>query len=250
MHDLVRVDRLALVAVVLMTACGAGPDSSSGPPQSPARLSGTIGPGTIGPGTASRSGMVSAGAAESSPSAPATAPTFQPIELRQMRLCPGDCAVTGSVRLDHPQWGAIWLLTIKTGGAEANDPSESYDTVLLAVDSDRQVRWKGKGGDWSVFQPAKPSTDKTGHAFIRYNTGRNDGLIILAPTPTGFKDFGSLPKDEELSGTRFDSSALVDRDRDGVLEIAQSFNRCVPSCGEGKYSTTYYRWNGSDYVRE
>lgn len=223
MPDLVRAGRLALFAILLVAACDAPTKPAPAPQPSSAAV-------------ASRTAEV-----------PSTAPTFQPIELRQLRLCPGECAVTGAIRLNHPQWGVIWLLTVKTGGVEQKDPAESYQTRLVAVDSGREIRWKAKGGDWSVFQPAEPATDRTGHAFIRYNAGRDDGLIILAPVPTGFDDLGTLPKDE-LSGTRFDSSTLVDRDGDGIMEVDQSFNLCEPTCAEGTRSTTFFRWNGSNYV--
>ncbi|MCY1141565.1 hypothetical protein OWR29_26505 [Actinoplanes sp. Pm04-4] len=59
-----------------------------------------------------------------------------------------------------------------------------------------------------------------------------------------------MSEDKDKAGSRFDSSTLVDRDRDGVQEISQSFNQCEPTCAEGEYVTTFYRWNGKDYVAD
>jgi hypothetical protein len=41
---------------------------------------------------------------------------------------------------------------------------------------------------------------------------------------------------------------VVDVDGDGVFEVHSSVNTCDPSCAEGDYITTIYRWNGTDYV--
>ena len=181
---------------------------------------------------------------------PVAAPTLQPIELRQLLICSHDCAVTGSVRVNHPSWGTIWILTAKTGGIEEKAPWLSYESVVVAIDGARSVRWKRMGGDWGILQPAAPETDHTGNIFLKYNAGRDNGLLILTPTKNGIDDLGTIPSDPELTAPRFDSSQLIDIDGDGVQEIRQSYNQCNPTCAESNYVTKVYRWNRKDYAPE
>lgn len=221
-----RGRRRALI-VAALAAVAAGCDST--PPSPPAPATGAV---SVAPPT----------------DTPVAAPTLQPIELRQLRLCATECAVTGSIAFQHPAWGPAWLMTLKTGGAELNDPAESYETSLIVVDADRRIRWRWTGGDWFELRPSEPPTDDTGHLFVHYNPGRYDGVLILAPTPSGFEDFGSLPGKDDLPTSKFYGGRTVDRDGDGTFEIRVELNNCTPTCAEGEYVTEFFGWNGSDYV--
>jgi hypothetical protein len=176
-------------------------------------------------------------------------PRFDPIELRQLRICQRICQITGAIPFDHPKWKHVWLLTIASGKEEGADNFVDRETRLLVVGADRNVLWRWDGGDaWGQFEPFTPATDRTGHLFIRYNPGRYDGLLILAPTATGFNDFGTLPKKDDLPTSRFYSVSLQDDDHDGIFDVREEGNTCNPTCADANYVYILYRWDGHDYT--
>ncbi|WP_033344980.1 hypothetical protein [Catenuloplanes japonicus] len=164
------------------------------------------------------------------------------MEFHQLGICQTDCRSTGAIPVAHPDWGSIWLLSYTSGSTEWENESG-----LLAIGPADRVLWRWKGGDWFTLEPASPASDRTGHLFLRYNPGRYDGLLVLAPTAGGFEDFGTLPSEAELPTSRFYSVVLVDGDGDGIFDIREDINDCDPNCAEGSYESVLHRWNGSDY---
>jgi len=99
---------------------------------------------------------------------------------------------------------------------------------------------------------AKP-VDAAGRSFFDWNPGRYNGGSVLAPTPDGFADFGTLPlssppADGISYGVRFYFAEVVDSDGDGVYEIQQSGTDCYRDCAGGTIWTTIYAWNGTDFA--
>jgi hypothetical protein len=97
---------------------------------------------------------------------------------------------------------------------------------------------------------ANPVTDSTGNAFITYNPGRYDGVLVLIPTADGFEDIGWADR----SGTRYEGkhayygATLEGPGPDGRYTIRQSNNDCTPSCASGTVTSQDLHWNGTDYV--
>jgi hypothetical protein len=166
--------------------------------------------------------------------------------------CP-DCEVTGRIEFDHPTWGHSVLVTlVKNDGL--------CSSRLAAIDQYGQARWQLPAGNGCFLDTAfsapdesgqdLPSVDAVGHLFVRYNPGRYDGVIVLAPTPDGFDDFNSVPTGI-ASGSysaRFYNAYIDDTDSDDVFEIIESQNDCNPTCADGSITKVVREWNGTDYV--
>ena len=98
---------------------------------------------------------------------------------------------------------------------------------------------------------ANPVTDSTGNAFITYNPGRYDGVLVLIPTAYGFEDIGWA---DQRTGTRYYGkhayyyANLEGPGQDGRYTIRQFNNDCTPTCAGGTVTSQDLHWNGTDYV--
>jgi hypothetical protein len=96
-----------------------------------------------------------------------------------------------------------------------------------------------------------PATDATGNAFVTYNPGRYDGVLVLVPTADGFADIGwdSTASNPGYTGRlAIYYAELVGPGSNGEYTIRQSNNDCTPSCAEGTVTNQDLHWDGSDYV--
>ena len=92
-----------------------------------------------------------------------------------------------------------------------------------------------------------PVTDSTGNAFVKYNPGRYDGVLVLVPTPDGFQDIGW--GDTHYAGKRaYYYAKLEGPGPNGQYTIRQFNNDCSPSCAAGAVTSQGLHWNGTDYV--
>lgn len=81
---------------------------------------------------------------------------------------------------------------------------------------------------------ANPVTDSTGNAFITYNPGRYNGVLVLVPTPDGFEDIGWDPKMEDahyVGNRAYYYANLQGPGPDGKYTIVQFQNDCRPDEG-------------------
>lgn len=156
-----------------------------------------------------------------------------------------DCK--GSVKahqdIPHPSLGTVRLFLIldsnqmgpKVGCVAA---VASNGKVLPAITVD-------VGGDFFNFP--NPVTDSTGNAFVTYNPGRYDGVLVLVPTPDGFQDIGWGTTHYEGNRAYY-YAKLEGPGPDGQYTIRQSNNDCIPSCAGGAVTNQVLHWNGTDYV--
>jgi hypothetical protein len=163
--------------------------------------------------------------------------------LLRLGLCRTECAVTGKYRFSHPAWGDSVLLTTRSTNEERRDVN------LIVIDGTGRVRWNHWCGDWVSLDIKQPVQDSTGNIFLDYNPGRYNGVLVLRPAPQGFQDFGSLPKEGDYQ-SRFYSAEAKDVDGDGSYEIDVGINDCDPSCAEGTYHHSIYRWTGREYAAQ
>jgi hypothetical protein len=174
-----------------------------------------------------------------------TAPTVLPTlaKLKETGVCQLDCRITGTAAFQHPDWGPCVLVTVATQRA----PYEQNEARILVVDASGTVRWRFDNSTWITLKPTNPWMDNTGHLFLTYNPGRYDGLVVLNPTAAGFDNYGSLPTATDEPTGAFYGGRPVDDNHDGTFEILEEINVCEPTCADGHYVATTYRWNGTDY---
>jgi D-methionine transport system ATP-binding protein len=179
----------------------------------------------------------------------AAAQSVTPAMLLEAGACAAPCTITGRVPFVDPVGGPSTLVTVldSSKGPYGENPGNAY----IAAVSRGQVTWKYQlpGSVWWQVAPVSRPIDNTGHIFINYNPGRYNGVIILDPTGDGFDDYGSLPPGQDPIGWRFYSAAAVDPSHSGTYEIQTTINNCVPSCAQGAETQSFWRWNGTDYVK-
>jgi hypothetical protein len=97
---------------------------------------------------------------------------------------------------------------------------------------------------------ANPVADSTGNAFITYDPGRWEGVLVLVPTADGFEDIGWEDKNAPYYGKRaYYYAKLNGPGPDGQYTITQFNNNCEPSCAGGSITSQVLHWDGHDYVR-
>ena len=95
---------------------------------------------------------------------------------------------------------------------------------------------------------AYPLTDSTGNAFITYNPGRYNGILVLIPTPDGFQNIGWDTADVHYTGKlAYYYADLQGPGTDGKYAITQYHNDCSPSCAGGTTTSQTLNWNGTNY---
>lgn len=171
---------------------------------------------------------------------PAAAPVKLPDQPPPNSGCPG--TVLTHHDIDHPKLGSmrIFLLlddvTVDAGCISAVTAS---GTALPPIPLDVQ-------GGRVAF--ADPAIDATGNAFITFNPGRYNGVLVLVPTDYGFADIGWEYDTHYQGRLAYYYAELVGPNADGRYSIKQSSNDCTPSCAGGTTTDEILTWNGSDYV--
>jgi len=88
---------------------------------------------------------------------------------------------------------------------------------------------------------AQPATDATGNLFIEFRSLSAHAppqVLILVPSPYGFRELGKDLINIELVGPG----------ADGKYALEHSMNDCTPSCAAGTWTEETLTWDGSDYV--
>jgi hypothetical protein len=184
------------------------------------------------------SGGHSSPAAPNSPSA-VSLPDVPPPDVG----CQGD--ITARQDISHPKLGTVRLFLLLNPSMKA----DSRGCVVAVAGTGKAVTAipLDIGGNSLAF--ANPLTDATGNAFITYNPGRYDGVLVLVPTATGFQDPGWAKPDIHYAGKRaYYDAKPQGPGPDGRYTILQSRNDCVPSCASGTVRSMVLHWDGNDYV--
>lgn len=203
-----------MVGIALVTAC-----SSGGGPTPPPASSATTTPATQ------------------------TTPVTQglPTAPPPSAGCPSD--VKAQQDIHHPALGTVRLFLLMNP-----NPGPQQDCVS-AVASNGKVLTPVPIDVNGKLAFANPVTDSTGNAFITYNPGRYDGVLVLVPTADGFEDIGWDSRNTHYSGKRaYYDAKLTGPGPDGRYTITQSNNNCEPSCAGGTVTSQVLHWDGHDYV--
>lgn len=157
-------------------------------------------------------------------------------ELANQIGCLDPCFIYSAATIEHPDYGE-GLLVLLSGVTIPESGAVAFIT-------DGIVHWSRE----LIGFPAGfgIEVDTLGRAFFTASPGsaRSD-LIVLAPTPGGFDDFGSLDGRFSSYGGGYARDLLGD---DGIYEIVVMSNDCTPSCGNGTMTESLHRWDGGDYT--
>lgn len=173
--------------------------------------------------------------------APASLPPAPPAS----RDCQGD--VKAQQDIPHPTLGTVRLFLVL-------NPSTTVDhrgCVSAVADNGKVLPPIPIDVNGNSLNFANPVTDSTGNAFVTYNPGRYNGVLVLIPTADGFQDIGWA---DQRTGTRYDgkhayyNANLEGPGPDGRYTIRQFSNDCTPTCAGGTVTSQDLHWNGTDYV--
>lgn len=213
-HAVLRCAALSAGLLLALTSCSQDPAPSTSPED----------PTTTSPS-----------AAAESPSAQAPA-AIMPLS----ELCGSGCTITGDEPIEHPEWGELRIVTMLADQA-TDDPGH-----VAAVDSEDGVVWFEETMERLLtLEPAQQVQDADGIVLLKYNPGRYDGVIALAPTASGFDDLHTLPADDY--DKRF-YNASPTMSEDGTYVIWHVVNDCEPACAAGPDTEQPFEWDGSDFV--
>lgn len=146
--------------------------------------------------------------------------------------------------ISHPWLGTVRLFLVLRPSEEVSD----HGCVVAVAGTGKALAAIPLDIEGNSLAFANPVTDSTGNAFITYNPGRYDGVLVLVPTSSGFQDVGWS------AGTHYEGKrAYYDAKPqgpgpDGKYTIVQSRNDCVPDCAGGTVTSKVLHWNGKDYV--
>lgn len=129
--------------------------------------------------------------------------------------CAGQCTETGRTPVEHPEFGAMEVVTYFTQtSGEGAAPSTGNASYALYQDG-TPVGYVGTEGEVVHFGPSPvlpgqtwelangSNVDKYGNVFFSYE----DGVTVLTPTDEGYDSHGSLPQPEDVK-TPFDHAGL------------------------------------------
>jgi hypothetical protein len=224
---------IAVVATVLGSESspggGVAPTTSTNQPQA----SSTAPSASLPPQTSTASSSASP-AAVALPSAPPPTPD-----------CQG--GVKAHQDIPHPYLGTVRLFLIlkqsdipNLRGCVSGVASNGKVLPVITIDAENSQ-------DGLNF--AYPLTDSTGNAFITYNPGRYNGVLVLIPTPDGFQNIGWDTADVHYMGKlAYYYANLQGPGPDGKYTIIQYHNDCSPSCAGGNITSQTLQWNGTNYA--
>lgn len=172
------------------------------------------------------------------------------VDVDMVATCQGmagaDTVVTDLVTVNHPTWGPIRV--VSCGPVVGGDPTQQVG--LFAVDRAGNMVWStGAINEMSYkFELADPAVDASGNIFVMYNPGRYDGVMILRPTPKDIQVLAGTFSQYNDAPLNFYFASLSGPGIDGLYQIEQYANDCVPDCASGTESSQTYVWNGKTYV--
>ncbi|OBA81130.1 hypothetical protein A9W99_14840 [Mycobacterium sp. 1164966.3] len=157
--------------------------------------------------------------------------------------CQGD--VTAHRDIGHPSLGTVRLLLMLTATKQVSD----HGCVVAVADTGKAIIAIPLDIEGNSLAFADPVTDSTGNAFVTYNPGRYDGVLVLVPTPSGFQDPGwSTPGIHYVGKRAYYDAKPQGPGPDGKYTIVQSRNDCEPDCAGGTITNKVLHWDGKDYV--
>jgi len=103
---------------------------------------------------------------------------------------------------------------------------------------------------WPDNAVHKSAVDETGTLFLRYNTGTDDGVLVVRIDNGVVSFMGSKPS--ATSSGRFQPATVVDVEGDGIYEIEHVPEECLSLSGcRNPFPEMIFRWNGfDDYISE
>jgi hypothetical protein len=155
-----------------------------------------------------------------------------------------DCPSNVIAREDvpHPSLGTVRLFLVLKS---TSGPTQGC--VIAAADTDKLVSAIPIDVSADSLSFANPVSDSTGNAFVKYNPGRYEGVLVLVPTQAGFEDIGW--RVQHYSGKRaYYDAELSGPGPNGQYVIRASNNNCEPNCAGGTITTVDLHWDGHDYV--
>ena len=156
--------------------------------------------------------------------------------------CQGNITAHQDVR--HPSLGAVRLFLLLTPAQQVSD----HGCVVAVAHTGKAVIAIPLDIEGTSLAFANPVTDSTGNAFVTYNPGRYDGVLVLVPTATGFQGPGWSMAGSHYAGKRaYYDAKPQGPGSDGKYTIVQSRNDCVPDCAGGTVTSKVLHWNGNDY---
>lgn len=169
-------------------------------------------------------------------------------KLKATDVCESLCQVVDQAGWIHPAWGPVTVFAILDRDS-AGTMTAPGRAVIAITDSDSEVRWTRRTEDTLYsFRLASPISDSTGNAFLLYNPGRYDGVVVLSPQGSKIRVLRTMLPAQPVPYWRFYNSRLLPQNRSGEYVIRYYRHSCFPSCAEGATTARDYRWSGKDYV--
>jgi hypothetical protein len=156
-----------------------------------------------------------------------------------------DCKGSVKAREDipHPSLGTVRLFLI----LDSNQVGPKVGCVAAVASNGKALPAITVDVGGNSFNFPNPVTESTGNAFVTYNPGRYDGVLVLVPTPDGFQDIGWGAT--HYQGKRaYYYAKLEGPGPNRQYTIRQFNNDCTPSCAAGAVTSQVLHWNGTDYV--
>ena len=119
--------------------------------------------------------------------------------------------------------------------------------VIAVADKGRLIDTVPIDVEGNSLSFASPVSDSTGNAFVKYNPGRYDGVLVLVPTEAGFEDIGWQVNHYAGKRAYYDAE-LAGPGANGQYVIRSHHNNCDPNCAQGTVTTVDLHWDGHDYV--
>ena len=178
-------------------------------------------------------------------SGPVQTNTTDRVSLPETPPPAADCPTNVIAQADvpHPSLGTVRLFLALT---PKNGPTTAC--VIAAADKGKLIAAIPVDVLGHSFSFASPVSDSTGNAFVKYNPGRYDGVLVLVPTDNGYEDIGWDPNVHYAGKRAYYNGELAGPGANGQYTIRLSRNNCEPSCAEGKTTTVDLHWDGHDYV--
>ena len=218
---------ICVALAVLVASCSSSSGDSTEPGQTPS--SATEPPAVLQTGTTE--------------STQSTDPTDRPIVV-EPQVADNLGGGRFALQFEHPSWGSVELVTYEdSDGTAGFDVTDATGQLVFSYVAPMSMFYFEPNGYWE--EPGV-AIDAAGNIFIQYDAGFM-AHFVLRPASGGFDYFGTEPDPDNGIG-HVEIWEAGDRDGDGVFELMNSVNDCVPDCTMGTMTYTQYSWTGSDFA--